>query len=490
MERQGSEDGSQIYNEFFANNKCVHRYRPGPKTFVKDLIDKWPAEKRALRRFFRSVGFADLGMGLIVAKLFMPQFVWKALLRFPGPVRWIAKQTIERTLTGALDDAGLKDESLRAALSAEFGDYGVVPDEVPFFLHAGILSHFMQEGGFSAVGGSDAFAEALVPTIVDAGGAVLVRATVEKIVVENGRAVGVEMKGGKVVVRARHSIISSTGVETTYRKLIPEAELKKAGALPASLVASERKGLSHHVYGFFGFEGTSKELDLPTFNVWSLPPVEGSSPFNVSAIWKHLFGSAHGEAPSFLESDAAAAKAQVPAFISFPSAKDSSYQARCPGKSSAVLITEAHADYFGEAGPHTKRGDEYAVVKKRYETVLLNALNRHFPHLRSKVAYVDIGTPLSNQFYLGRASSYGLDQDRARFLDPTLRVAVSGISSLYITGQDILVCGVFPQPITAWITLAKVLGVTSPDFWLLLGDFACSVGWRTLFDKTYSPALP
>jgi len=309
---------------------------------------------------------------------------------------------------------------------------------------------------------------------------------VERIVVEAGRAVGVQVKGA--TIRARKSVVSAAGVEVTYRKLLDEVEVQKLGGPPDSLLASEKMGKAHHVYGFVGFEGTTEELRLPTYNVWSLPPAAGAAESDISAVWSRLFGPRQGERPAFLESDEAAAAAQVPAFISFPSAKDSSYASRCPGKSTAVVLTEGHPDYFGkESGATGKRSEEYEVIKKRYGKVLMNALYRHFPHLQGKVSYVDFGTPQSNEHYLGRTASYGLDQDAARFLDPTLRVAVPRIGGLYLTGQDILCGGVFPQVFSAWITLAKMVGPLSPDFWIMTTDFLLHTARRALLDRTYVP---
>mmetsp|Transcript_126126 Transcript_126126/g.315208 ORF Transcript_126126/g.315208 Transcript_126126/m.315208 type:complete len:639 (+) Transcript_126126:77-1993(+) len=491
MQRQGADDGSEVYNELHAGGSCLHRFRPGPRTFVNDLIAKFPQEEKSIRRFFRAVLISGAAMVLVATKQFMPAAVWKALLQIPGPVRYVVDRYIHRTLAEALTDCGVQNLTLRSILSAEFGDHGMVPEKAPFFLHAGILNHYMEEGGFAPVGGSDSFALALVPSILEAGGAVLVRAPVARIVEENGRVVGVEMGNGKGIVRAKQSVISSTGVEVTYRKLLDECTVQKMGGPPASLVSSEEKGVSHHMYGFVGFEGDSEDLGLPTYNIWSLMNSgnkEGCC--DISAAWAGLFGPSARQRPDFLSSDDAAATAQIPAFISFPSAKDATYKDRCPGKSTAVLITESRAEYFGEAGPVNKRSAEYATIKQRYERVLLNALYRHFPHLKGKVSYIDIGTPLSNEHYLGRASSYGLDQDADRFVDPTLRVSVLGMPGLFLTGQDVLCGGIFPQVISALLTLGKVLGPTSPDLWLLLSDFACSVGRRYLLDKTYAPTNP
>lgn len=499
MQRQGEDDGSEVYNEFHAGGKCVHRYRPGNRTFVEDLVAKYPSEEQAIRRFFRAVQVSCTGLGLPVARNFLPAWLWRLLLKVPGPLKLVASRYVQRSFAQAITDCGIKDGMLRATLSAEFGDHGMVPEKAPFCLHAGILAHYMPEGGFSPVGGSDKFAQVLVDAIFKNGGRVFVRAPVAKIVVEHGRAVGVDMAGGKGMIRAARSVISSAGVEATYRKLLDDVTVEKIGGVPQSLLETEQSQvISHHVYGFVGFDGTTEELKLPTYNIWSLPTGPGvSDPSDITASWNQLFGSTRGELgstrgelPFFLASDEAAKKAQVPCFISFPSAKDTTYEQRNPGKSVAVLLTESDAGFFGKAGPHNKRGEDYATIKQRYEHVLLNSLYHYFPQLKGKATYVDIGTPFSNEFYLERKSSYGLNHTPARLLDATLRIAVPGLSGLFLTGQDVLCDGVFPQVITSWMALAKVLGITSPDFWLLFCDFAASVGWRVLLDRTYQSKNP
>lgn len=86
--------------------------------------------------------------------------------------------------------------------------------------------------------------------------------------------------------------------------------------------------------------------------------------------------------------------------------------------------------------------------------------------------------------YYGRTASYGLDHTPDRFLDPTLRVQTP-IKGLLLTGQDVLCDGVFPQPLTGLMTCAKVLGVSSADFWFLMGECGLSVAWRMLTDRTH-----
>lgn len=478
MRRSGAEDGTNVYNEIHVGGKAF-RFRPGRENFIQDLVAKFPEEEVAIRSFFREVLLGVAAMGLVTSKQMVPGCVWNSLLAVPGPARWLKNRYVERTLAQVLEDTGVKDDYLKAVLSAEFGDYGVLPEECPFFLHAVILFHYIWEGGFYPDGGSDAFATALVPEIFAAGGSVMVRAPVTKIIVEGGRAIGVEVKG-KHVIKAKHSVISAAGAEVTYRKLLSEIDVQKIGGPPQSVCATEKKGVAHHVYGFIGLQGSSQELGgLPTYNIWSFPMQSHMASPSLNAVWKFAVG-AKGKVPAFLDSEKAASEAELACFISFPSAKEPGYNSRNPGKSTAVVLTESRIEHF-KPGPVSKRGAHYDDLKAKYKVALVNAFLRHFPHLKDKIAYVDIATPASNEHYLGRASSYGLDQDAARFLDPTLTMSVPRIRGLYLTGQDFLTCGVFAQPIVAWITMSKVVGVTSLDFWCLLGDFLLAVVKRSLF---------
>ena len=53
------------------------------------------------------------------------------------------------------------------------------------------------------------------------------------------------------------------------------------------------------------------------------------------------------------------------------------------------------------------------MVKK----ALLKEFCDSFPEYKDKIDYVDVGTPLTNEHYYGRYSSYGLAFTNERFLD-------------------------------------------------------------------------
>jgi len=68
-----------------------------------------------------------------------------------------------------------------------------------------------------------------------------------------------------------------------------------------------------------------------------------------------------------------------------------------------------------------------------------------FPQLDGRVEYFEVGTPLTNKYYIGSSTGeiYGLDHGRERFA-PNAHIelrAETDIDGLFLTGQDICTCG-------------------------------------------------
>ncbi len=82
-------------------------------------------------------------------------------------------------------------------------------------------------------GGSHKFGSALARQVVKNGGVILEASTVDKIILENGRAVGVHIMHEDRVLRAK-AVISTLDPHTTFLDMIGEA------CLPASLTDSVR----------------------------------------------------------------------------------------------------------------------------------------------------------------------------------------------------------------------------------------------------------
>lgn len=75
------------------------------------------------------------------------------------------------------------------------------------------------------------------------------------------------------------------------------------------------------------------------------------------------------------------------------------------------------------------------------------------PHLEGKVEYCEVGTPLSNNYYINsvRGESYGLAHTPARFACEWLRPKTP-IPGLWLTGQDTFTAGVMGAMMGGYFT--------------------------------------
>ena len=90
----------------------------------------------------------------------------------------------------------------------------------------------------------------------------------------------------------------------------------------------------------------------------------------------------------------------------------------------------------------------------------LSASAQKLPHLRGKVDYLETSTPLSTAWFCRyeRGELYGLDHTPERFDQPWLRPKTD-VPGLYLTGQDVLTCGVVGAMIGGLMTSLSILGL-------------------------------
>lgn len=81
------------------------------------------------------------------------------------------------------------------------------------------------------------------------------------------------------------------------------------------------------------------------------------------------------------------------------------------------------------------------------------------PHLKGKIDYYELSTPLSTKHFVNynQGEIYGLEHSPDRFASNAIHVKTP-IKNLYLTGQDIVSCGVAGALISAVITSTVMTG--------------------------------
>jgi len=105
-----------------------------PAAYQRTLIAAFPAEARALRRYFADIRRVALWTRLGVVRGMVPTAVEPLL-------RWLQKVSAGPAMrtTGDYLAARFRSPALRAVLASQWGDYGLVPSRSAFAIHALIV---------------------------------------------------------------------------------------------------------------------------------------------------------------------------------------------------------------------------------------------------------------------------------------------------------------------------------------------------------------
>ena len=418
------------YDRFYIGDR-VFNAMAGKTGFRDNLVRQFPAEEGAIDRYMAllsQVGRALSAFGM--ARVMKP---WQRMLARPF-LRWKTPGFMYRNTYDVLSEL-TDDQDLIAVICGQWGDMGLPPKQSVFMVHAMIARHYLY-GGFYPVGGSWKIAEYIIPKIQAAGGEVFTYANVEQILADDSEVRGVRMSDGHEIECP--VVISSAGVDNTFGHLLP-AEL--VGSKGYQLSMDKVRPSIGHLCLYIGLKGTAQELGLPKTNFWIYPHND------------------YDQAVADFRSDPASAFPVV--YISFPSAKDPEYLDRHPGTATIEIVAPAPYEFFERWQGSTwgKRGEDYEALKARLSERLLQRLYDKLPQLQGKIDYHELSTPLSTEWFSAyrHGELYGLDHTPERlqqdWLTPRTRVP-----GLWLTGQDILTCGVTGAMMSGLLTVIAMVG--------------------------------
>lgn len=422
----------EIYNRILVGDR-EYEIPAGTKRFAESLKGYFPQESRAIDAYLDLVNETARD-----AKTF---FAHRALP--PAPAEAAYAQMCEpflakadRTVTDVLSEL-TGNQELVAVLCGHFGDYSLEPWRASFGMHAMLVRHYLDGANFP-VGGSGRIAETVTDVIRESGGAVLIGAEVASIVVgADGSAQGVTMTDGRQFTAP--VVISDAGLATTVNQLLPAEVARETGL--AERCRELEPSLGWVVLNI-GIKESTSDLGLDGTNIWA----HGGADLR-AGVAAHHADPEHEPMPVY--------------FLSFPSAKDPSWEDRYPGRTTIDICGLTTWSLFE---PYTgtrwmRRGEEYDRLKEHLTEELLGQVFRFCPQLAGKIDHVELATPLSFNHFLGRTTGdfMSLAHTPERFRQRWIS-AHTPVPGLYLSGQDVVCAGVSGAMVGGATAAAAVLG--------------------------------
>lgn len=259
------------------------------------------------------------------------------------------------------------------------------------------------------IGGSQALIDALARGVRRHGGKIALGEPVEKIVVENGRAVGVRLKKNKRVIRARTCVVSNASAWDTTNSLLPEECVRARLESGDKRFTEETPRCDSFVHMHLGIDAaglpSGAELGIHHLVVddWSKGVDGARNVFNISI-------------PTTLD------PSQAPT-----------------GKHAVHIYGAANEPY--EKWKNLERGSqEYQKMKKEASDDLYRALERVIPDIRNRVEVEMVATPLTQKRFVRRfEGTYGPGVDMTRMNAYGANLApgpATGIDGLWAVGDS------------------------------------------------------
>ena len=379
----------------------------GKENLLNYLKDKFPDQAKGLDGYFEAVDLLTEGIRSMGRVRGMKDAI-KGAGTASGLLRWA------RATGKDLIEQFISDPVLIGVLGGQAGDNGLPPSQVSAFFQAGITHHYFN-GGYYPVGGAFALPRAFTRALKDAGGELRLSTSVDKILIEDGRAIGVRLADG-TEARSRY-VISNADPEVTLDKLVGREHLSPK-------LRRKLDGVTYSVSALSLFFATDMDLrrdgGLDSGNFWYYD--------NQDVDGLYALG---------LTDNALNAETPPMQFLTITTLKDPSkmHHGHHTGESFAFVGYEAF-----EKWAHTKFGErpaDYAAMKEDLAWRLFKGLEKRVPGLSKRIVFWDLGTPLTNVHYLNatRGNLYGISKT-PRQVGPLAFPVKTEIEGLYMVGAS------------------------------------------------------
>jgi phytoene dehydrogenase-like protein len=370
----------------------------GVDAYRDRLVQHFPSERAGIDRY--------VGLLSTAAELQRAAQKPKRALSWSRSQAWGALKALrwaDSTLGRFLDTCSA-DPLLRAVLAAENGTYAEPPSRASLVLHLGLMLHYLENGGYYPLGGGQVPANALADSIESSGGKLLLSTQVNKIRVQGGRAVGVEIANKHLGRRfvAAETVISNADVKKTLLQLVDRGAVSQATRTKAQRwEMAPALGIT-----YLGVKDSVLGPRTQNTNYWVYPSTD------IEGFYADAREGRMTEQP-MVYATLASLKDPTNPRLAPPGVLNLQLMTAVPSQPSAWGVTAAQAKdgSYGEV-------PEYQARKAQFAERMRRGAARVFPTLDQCVVFEEVATPLTHTRYTGATggTSYGLALIREQFL--------------------------------------------------------------------------
>jgi all-trans-retinol 13,14-reductase len=418
----GSDITGNVYDSIKIGDREL-RLQQGRKGWMKSMMNTFPSKKKELDAYYNAMAQVEhwhISLYFRLKALRLPQRVIKWLQR---NICSTYHDMVNISVYDKLISLSIDPNSyFGRCLCGQYGDYGLLPKDAPFFIHAAIVMHYVP-GGCLPKNGTQEIIKGLTSIIVKAGGHAVCKANCTKILkFSNNRIGGILINDTDVVMS--QVVISGIGKYSTDQLL----SFEKIPTPPLRASCS-------YMYLFIGLKHC--DMQLRQHNCWYYPKgnfndiseAQKCDPDGLVAPLSYFIGKVHIQ-------DA--------------------------HKRSVIMLCPAfeawYSDWKNMSHDELTTCTEYIEWKRKFTLRMLEEFYKLYPGIEYHVDLAELGTPLSTKHYLGSSQGevYGLASTKERWLEPLHPIATQ--HGLYYTGQDIVTPGLAGAVSSAELTANCVTG--------------------------------
>ncbi|HET6243744.1 MAG: NAD(P)/FAD-dependent oxidoreductase [Bacteroidetes bacterium] len=404
----------------------------GLNSLYEHLSELFPEEKKGLKKYLKVVRSVSRQLQLIPK---MDGFWDNVTIPFrTAQLGKFGLFNLKKVI-----DWHIKDPVLKLVLNIQCGDHGLPPSKASFPLHCAVMDHYF-EGGFYPMGGGGAIVKAMTSKIKKHGGEIRTGVGVKRILLENNKAIGVELENGEQI-RAKR-VVSNADPENTYMQMVGKENLS---AKLKDKLSKTRYSVTSLIL-FLTVDMDVAKAGMDSGNIWMIRNQDMDETFKAMSSTDIL---SDDEFPAL--------------FISCTTMKDpASFNNRYHNLEVVTFIDFESFKDFNSSGDY--QNPEYLKYKERICEKLLNSLEKVLPEVRNHIVQMELGTPKTNQFYINstKGNVYGTEKNFWQ-TGPFSFGKKSEIENLYLCGASVLSHGVAGASNSGVQTAAEILKCKTSD---------------------------